>query len=172
MLRKDRKESYIYEKATSHLTFSHQSIPTPPEPQSSPPKPALDILPAEINLHILLALGIRIDSSHQPLRPLQRALVTLLRLGAHETDQVARDIRALALDVAKVLLDPAAQGVDALAHLLRVVVVRQEVAAGFAGESGASGDGGRVAWVGGELGFEGFDEVLEVGVSVCAVLYF
>jgi hypothetical protein len=108
MLRKDRKESYIYEKATSHLIFSHPSIPTPPEPQSSPPKPALDILPPEINLHILLALGIRIDSSHQPLRPLQRALVTLLRLSAHEADQVARDVGALALDVTEMLLDSAA----------------------------------------------------------------
>jgi hypothetical protein len=68
-----------------------------------------------------------------------------------------------------VLLDSAAQGVDSFAHFLRVVVVRQEVAAGFAGEGGAGGDGGWVAGVGGELGFEGFDEVLEVSVLVCAV---
>ena len=66
------------------------------------------------------------------------------------------------------LLDAAAQSVDSLAHFLCVVVVRQEVAAGFAGEGGARGDGGRVAWVRGELGFEGFDEVLRIGVLVCA----
>jgi len=163
--RKDR-ENHVYE-SKSHLILSH-----PTSTINSPSKPTLNILPPEINLHILLALGIRIHSSHQPLRPLQRALVALLRLSTHETDQVARDIGALALDVAKVLLDSAAQSVDSFPHFFGVVVVRQEVAAGFAGESGAGGDGGWVAGVGGELGFEGFDEVLEVGVSVCAVLYF
>jgi len=69
------------------------------------------------------------------------------------------------------LLDAAAQRVDALAHLLGVVVVRQEVAAGFAREGGARGNSGRVAGVGGELGLEGFDKVLWI-VLVCCVCFF
>jgi hypothetical protein len=152
------KKAYIRKASPLFLPISHTPVSTN---TSSPPKPTLDILPPEINLHILLTLSIRIDSSHQPLRPLQRALVTLLRLSAHKPDQVPRDVCALALDIAEVLLDSAAQSVDSFAYFFRVVVVGQEVAASFAGESGARGDGGWVAGVGGELGFEGFDKVLE-----------
>jgi hypothetical protein len=112
-------KEYMYTKSKAHLISSHPHTPFPhlshlkSQPptsttSSSPSKPTLNILPPEINLHILLPLGIRIHSSHQPLRPLQSAFVTLLRLSTHETDQVARDICALALDVAKVLLDSAA----------------------------------------------------------------
>lgn len=151
------EESDIYEKE-SHIT---KTAPLPP-------KPTLDILPTKIDLHVLLALGVRVNRARQPLRPLQRALVALLRLLAYDSDQVARHIGALALDVAKVLLDAAAQRVDALAHFLGVVVVGKEVAAGFAGGGGARGDGGGVAGVGGELGLERVEEVL---VMLLAVLF-
>jgi hypothetical protein len=70
------------------------------------------------------------------------------------------------------LLDPAAERVDSFSHFFGVVVVCEEVAAGFAGEGGARGDGGWVARVGGELGFEGFDEVLEGGLLVRLFFFF
>jgi len=128
----------------------HQTHPPKPKPKSPlPPKPTLNILLTKVHFHVLLPLRVRIDGAHQPLRPLQRALVALLRLLAHETDQVARHVGALALDVTEVLLDAAAQGVDAFAHFFGVVVVGEEVATGFAGGSGARGDGGGVLRVGG-----------------------
>jgi hypothetical protein len=65
-----------------------------------------------------------------------------------------------------VLLDAASQRVDAFADFFGVVVVGQEVAAGFAGGGGAGGDGGGIARVGGELGFEGVEEVLGVLLAV------
>jgi hypothetical protein len=127
------EESDIYEKKGSLIPLHCSPSPN----RTLPPKPTLNILPTEINLHVLLALRIRINCAHQPLRPLQRTLITLLRFLAHETDQIAGDISALALDVAEMLLDAAAQRVDALAHFLGVVVVGQEVAASFAGGGGA-----------------------------------
>ena len=129
-----KKKKVIYTKSR----ISHHSTSPPQTPkQPLPPKPTLDILPSKINLHNLLPLHIRINRAHDPLRPVQRALVTLLRFRAHETEQIARDACALALDVAEVLLNAAAQRVDALAHFLGVVVVGEEVAAGFAGGGGA-----------------------------------
>lgn len=87
-------------------------LPSPITPHHQantlPPKPTLNILPTKVNFHVLLALRIRINRAHQPLRPLQRALITLLRFLTHETDQVAGDVGALAFDVAEVLLDAAA----------------------------------------------------------------
>lgn len=148
------KKKVIYTKKPNHL------IPSPN--RALPPKPTLDILPAKVNLHVLLALSIRVNRAHHPLRPLQRALVALLRLLAHETDQIARHHGALALGIAEVLLDAAAQRVDAFAHFFGVVVVGQEMAAGLAGGSGAGGDGSGVAGVRSELGFEGVEEVLGV----------
>lgn len=144
---------------TKKARISHHS--TSPN-HTLPPKPTLNILPTKVNLHVLLTLSIRVNRAHHPLRPLQRALVALLRLLAHETDQIARHHGALALGVAEMLLDAAAQRVDAFAHFFGVVVVGQEVAAGFAGGGGTGGDGGGVAGVGGELRFERVEEVLGV----------
>ena len=146
----EEEESDIYEKKPPILSSHHCTTKTAP----LPPKPTLNILPPKINLHVLLPLRIRINRARQPLRPLQRSFITLLRFCTHETYQIARDVCALAFDVAEVLLDAAAQGVDAFAHFFGVVVVGEEVAAGFARGGGAGGYGGGVGGVGGELGFE------------------
>jgi hypothetical protein len=69
-----------------------------------------------------------------------------------------------------VLLDAAAQRVDAFTHFLGVVVVGQEVAASLAGGGGARGDSRGVAWVGGELRFERVEEVLVE--SILALTFF
>lgn len=127
-----KKKSEIYEK-NRILSPQHPTSPLQTVTKNLPPEPTLNILPTKVDLHVLLALSIRINRAHHPLRPLQRAFVALLRLLAHESDQVARHHGALALGVAKVLLDAAAQRVDAFAHFFGVVVVGQEVAASFAG---------------------------------------
>lgn len=114
-----------------------------------PPKTTLNILLRKVHLHILLPLSDRVHSPNQPLRPVKRALVELLRLSTHEIDEVPRSMGAFAFHVAKVLFDAAAQEVDVLAHFFVGVVLFQEVAEVLAGESGAGRDGGRVAAVGG-----------------------
>ena len=155
---------YIYERSPSPIIITqnhHQSI-------QLPPKPTLDILSPEINFHVLLTLRVWVNRAHQPLRPLQRALITLLRLSTDETDQIARNVGALAFNVAEVFLDAAAQGVDAFAHFLVVVIVCEEVTAGLPRGGGPGGDGCWVAFVGGQLGFQGFEEVLQGLLAVFA----
>lgn len=109
--------------------------PRPPSSYNTsprlPPKPRPDILPREINLHILLPLRSRVDRLRQPLRPLERGLIEALGLFAHEADEVARDVGALALGVAEVLLDAAAERVDAFADFF-AVEVGEQVAGCFA----------------------------------------
>lgn len=161
-----RRKVMCTKKKGKVLRSHHSTSPN----KRLPPKPTLNILPTKVNLHILLALSIRVNRAHQALCPLQRALVALLRFLAHEPDQIARRHGALAFGIAEMLLDAAAQRVDALAHFLGVVVVGQEVAAGFAGGGGARGDGGGVAWVGGELGFERVEEVLVISLAVTILL--
>ena len=73
----------IYTKKQKRSISSHHQAHTLPS------KPTLDILPTKVDFHVLLALSIRVDRAHHPLRPLQRALIALLRLLAHEADQVA-----------------------------------------------------------------------------------
>lgn len=83
-----KKKSDIYERHRI-LSPQHPTSPLQTVPKNLPPEPTLDILPTKVDLHVLLALGIRVNRAHHPFRPLQRALVALLRLLAHEPDQVA-----------------------------------------------------------------------------------
>ena len=124
---------------------------------TSPPKRGLHIRLRKFHHHLLLPLYRRINLPNHPLRPVDRTLIRARRLLAHEIDEVPRE--RLLVRVAKVLLNALAQRLDAAPDLL-AVVLRQQVARGFARVRRARGDGGWVGRVRGHEGVGGVEEVL------------